>query len=176
MRRRVVGVMGSGREEHADLAVPLGRLVAALGAHLLTGGGAGCMRAVSAAFHAVQPRAGLCVGVVPGVERGGGVASPAGYPNEHVELVLRTHLPLSGTQGESALSRNHINVLSSDAIVALPGGAGTASEIALALRYGRPVLAYLGAAGTIDGERPRIPIASELQQVEDFLRAQLALA
>ena len=36
-------------------------------------------------------------------------------------------------------ARNTINVLTSDVIVACPGGAGTLSEIALALKHGKPV-------------------------------------
>jgi predicted Rossmann-fold nucleotide-binding protein len=37
-------------------------------------------------------------------------------------------------------ARNCINVLSSNVVVACPGGAGTISEIALALKSGRPVI------------------------------------
>jgi predicted Rossmann-fold nucleotide-binding protein len=37
-------------------------------------------------------------------------------------------------------ARNAINVLSSHVVVALPGGPGTVSEIALALKAGRPVV------------------------------------
>ena len=40
------------------------------------------------------------------------------------------------------MSRNHINVLSADAIVALPGGAGTVSEAQLAVRYRKPILLF----------------------------------
>ena len=36
--------------------------------------------------------------------------------------------------------RNIINVLSSDVVVACPGGAGTISEIALALKHGKTVI------------------------------------
>ncbi|MEW5802568.1 MAG: molybdenum cofactor carrier protein [bacterium] len=65
-----------------------------------------------------------------------------GYPNEWVEIPIITHLPLSGTQGKRALSRNHINVLTSRIIVALPGGPGTISEIELALEYRKPLLIF----------------------------------
>ena len=37
-------------------------------------------------------------------------------------------------------ARNLINVLSSDVVIACPGGAGTLSEVALALKNGRPVI------------------------------------
>ena len=132
--------MGSGTDSHEDLAAPLGRAVAENGWHLLTGGGAGTMTAASRAFTETPDRAGLCIGVVPGAEDGG--SSPGGYPNPWVEVVIRTHLPLSGAAGTGPDSRNHINVLSADAVVALPGSAGTWSEIELALRYGRPLALY----------------------------------
>jgi hypothetical protein len=38
-------------------------------------------------------------------------------------------------------ARNAINVLSSDVVIALPGGAGTLSEVALALKAGKTVVA-----------------------------------
>ena len=43
---------------------------------------------------------------------------------------MRTHLPSSGAAGTSALSRAHINVLSADVIVALPGGALASPPVA----------------------------------------------
>ena len=42
-RRMIVGVMGSGKERHAEWSVPLGALLGELGVHLLTGGGQGVM-------------------------------------------------------------------------------------------------------------------------------------
>jgi uncharacterized protein (TIGR00725 family) len=137
-----VGVMGSGTEEHDELARPIGELIAALGANLLTGGGAGVMTAVSRAY-VCRPRAtGACIGIIPCRSvRDRGTPKP-NYPNRFVELPIFTHLPLSGEEGTGDLSRNHINVLSSDVIVALPGGAGTESEIALARRYGTPMARF----------------------------------
>lgn len=64
----------------------------------------------------------------------GTVHPPPNYPNPHVELAIATHLPVSGKEGMSASSRNHINILTSDAVVALPGSHGTASEVQLATR------------------------------------------
>lgn len=161
-RLLVVGVMGSGVRAHAELAVPLGRGLAGMGVHLLTGGGGGVMAAVSRAFAEVEDRAGLVLGVLPAdgfqrtsrrAGRAGDAESepaqwepPPGYPNPWVEVAVRTHLDARGTAGDAASSRNHVNVLSSDVVVALPGGQGTASEVALALRYGRP-LVLLGDVG-----------------------------
>jgi uncharacterized protein (TIGR00725 family) len=158
--------MGSGTEAHEDVAVPIGRLLASRGTDLLTGGGAGVMAAVSRAFAETPGRTGHVVGILPGHP------PPAGYPNTWVEIAIRTHLPDRGAAGTSERSRNHVNVLSSDAIVALPGGAGTRSEIALARRYARPLVAY-GAAWAAVGLPPDVRLAASLDEVGAFLDAVL---
>lgn len=72
--------------------------------------------------------------------------APPGYPNPWVELAVRAHLPAGGAQGAAAGSRNHLNVLSADRLVALPGGEGNRSELELVRRYGCP-MALLGSDG-----------------------------
>ena len=168
-RRPVVGVMGSSSRGYEDLAEPLGRWLASLGVHLLTGGGVGTMEAVSRAFAAVHPREGLVVGVLP-ADLPDGIAVPrAGYPNPSVELAIFTHLPLSGISGTDARSRNHINILSSDVVIVLPGNEGTESEMTLAVRYGKPVVAYFGDH-EVDWRPPDgVPVARTLAEVESFL-------
>jgi uncharacterized protein (TIGR00725 family) len=173
-RLPVVGVLGSGDFEHAAKAEAVGRWLATQSVHLLTGAGKGVMEAVSRAFHAVPGRAGLVVGIVP---CGEAPQTPRpGYPNPFVELAILTHLPLSGTSGADPLSRNHINVLSSDVIIALPGGVGTASEVALALRYGRPVAAYVDARTDIPQLPQAVPMLGALAEVQDFVRRSLGKA
>ena len=173
MTRRlpVVGVMGSGERAHADKAEAIGRWLATLEVHLLTGAGEGVMEAVSRAFQAVPDRAGLVVGIAPcGDDR----ALPRpGYPNPFVELAILTHLPLSGVSGTDPLSRNHINVLSSNVLIALPGGSGTSSEAALAVRYGRPIVAFVDRRTDIPALPDEVPNASTLAEVKDFVRAAL---
>lgn len=173
-RRPIVGVMGSGSSEHADLAEPLGRWLAARGTHLLTGGGGGVMRSASRAFRAVEPREGVVLGILPGRAGPEGYAAFEGYPNEFVEIAIRTHLDRTGSEGTHELSRNHLNVLTADVVVALPGGAGTASEVELAVRYGKPVVLWLGERGAIEGLRPdlaaRLPAARTFEDLERLLR------
>ncbi len=174
MTRRlpVVGVLGSGDEEHADKAESLGRWLATLEVHLLTGAGKGVMEAVSRAFQAVPDRAGLVVGIVP---CGDDPAVPRrGYPNPFVELAILTHLPLSGASGTEPLSRNHINVLSSNVLIALPGGHGTSSEVALALRYRRPIAAFVDKRSDIPALPDAVPVLGTLAQVQDFVRRSLS--
>lgn len=142
--------MGSGKDEHPDLSEPTGRLVAVHGYHLLTGGGGGVMRSAARAFVAVPERRGLSIGIVRAdsdrhLHVTNGHREYSGRQvNDFVELPIVTHLPLSGDRGTDALSRNHINVLTSDLIVVLPGGAGTRSELELAVEYGKPLILFVG--------------------------------
>jgi len=166
-RRPVVGVMGSGTAAHEERALPLGRWLAGAGVHLLTGGGEGVMAAVSRAFHDSSGRAGAVLGVLPGDPDSG--RAPAGYPNPWVELAIRTHLPLSGARGTEPLSRNHLNVLCADVVVALPGGPGTASEVRLAQRYGRPIVAFVTSPREIPDLPGTVPLAATLDEVVAFV-------
>ncbi|UCF68069.1 MAG: molybdenum cofactor carrier protein [Acidobacteriota bacterium] len=173
MRRPIVGVMGSGSAGHADLAEPLGRFLAGAGCHLLTGGGEGVMASVSRAFHDVSPRPGLVLGVLPCRDRDPLCRPKSGYPNLWVEVPIRTHLPLSGADGLNARSRNHVNVLTADIVIALPGGAGTRSEIDLAIRYRRPLIAYLRRSDEIPGLPPEVEWTSSLERIRGFVESKL---
>jgi uncharacterized protein (TIGR00725 family) len=162
-RLPVIGVMGSGSERCEKWSVPLGRALAGLPVHLLCGGGGGVMEAVSESFASVERRAGLVIGVLPGeLGEGGEYKSRGGYPNRFVELALRTHLPLSGAEGESMASRNPINILSSDVVIVLPGGQGTASEARLAVKIGRPMI-------TLGERREGIAHAESVEEAVEFV-------
>ncbi|MDZ4654799.1 MAG: TIGR00725 family protein [Coriobacteriia bacterium] len=123
--RTIIGVMGSGRPlDGAALHVAhdLGARIAAEGWVLLTGGrAAGVMDAAS---QGARENGGLVVGVLPDEDATN--ASP------HLDIAILTGM------GDA---RNVVNVLSSDVVIALPGGAGTVSEVALALNAGRTVIA-----------------------------------
>jgi len=164
----VVGVLGSGRERHESLALPLGRMLGELGCHLLTGGGGGVMEAVAEGFVAVEGRKGVSIGVLPGRLARAECEAPEGYPNPFVELAIRTHLPARGTEGETLESRNYLNVLTAWALVFLPGGEGTAAEARLARRFGAPAIGLAGG-GVAQG----IPQADSVEEAERFLRAVL---
>jgi predicted Rossmann-fold nucleotide-binding protein len=165
--------MGSSTNAFEDLAAPLGRWLASIGVNLLTGGGVGTMESVSRAFAGVQPRVGVVIGVLP-ADLPDGIAVPRpGYPNPSVELAIFTHLPLSGITGTDPRSRNHINILSSDVVIVLPGNEGTESEVTLAVRYGKPVVAYFGDH-EVDWRPPKgVPIARTMAEVESFVRSAL---
>ena len=129
-RRPVVGVMGAGEgasDGDVRLAEELGERIAAEGWVLLTGGrDAGVMAAASRGAKRVAGS--LTIGILPSES---GPVAPA------VDVAVFTGM---------GNARNAINVLSSDVVVACGnGGPGTASEIALALKCGKPVV-LLGAA------------------------------
>ncbi|MGI5845337.1 MAG: molybdenum cofactor carrier protein [Candidatus Xenobium sp.] len=153
MGRIIVGVMGSGTRGYPELAGCVGRAVARLGCHLLTGGGGGVMEEVSRAFCQAPGRQGVCLGILKGrvetsIEGGRVVLSHlTDRPNPWVEVPIHTHLPLSGLQGREPGSRNHLNVLSSNIMVALPGGEGTRSEVTLRIDHGLGLLLFLGGHG-----------------------------
>ncbi|MFZ1865462.1 MAG: hypothetical protein WAU39_14665 [Polyangiales bacterium] len=174
-RLPIVGVMGSGSSWDERRCAELGRWLAAEGVHLLTGGGDGVMGAVSRAFFEEGNRRGLVLAVLPADDAGSG-DPPDGYPNPWVEIPIRTHLHLSGAQGTASASRNHINVLSADVVVALPGSWGTRSEVELALRYQKPVVAYLQDRSEIPQLPRTVPVLASLEQVQAFVRRALGRA
>lgn len=145
-RRNLIGVIGSGNDPLHSLSFPLGQWLAENGLDLINGGGQGVMAETAKAFTSVSHRKGMVVGILPASaiydnpEDRIEYSAPPGYPNSYTEMVIRTHLPFVGEQGNVFGSRNHIIVLSADYIFALPGSSGTQSEIELALEYGKPLV------------------------------------
>ena len=117
-----IGVAGASRPAPGLLeqAEVLGRRLAEAGAVVVCGGGPGVMEAVC---RGARSAGGTTVGLLPGLDRGDA--------NPH----LSVSVPTGMGQG-----RNLLLVRSSDAVVAVGGGFGTLSEIALALRTGVPVV------------------------------------
>jgi len=145
------------------------------------------MTAVSKSFYETPHRRGLVIGILPCDEsleesRDGGPKPKDGYPNPWVEIPVLTHLPLSGERalgsecGADSMSRNPINVLSSDVIVALPGDEGTLDEVRLAVRYQRPVIAFIESDRELPGLPASVPISSTLEGVRTFVTTQLGLS
>ena len=168
--RQTIAVIGSGHDEHRESASEIGRLLASLAVNLLTGGGRGVMMSVARAYTESPRSSGISIGIIPCISIDNRARPKQGYPNEFVELPIFTHLPYSGSRGKDDLSRNHINVLSCLAVVALPGGKGTAAEVELALQYGRPVIAYACS----DAMPEQVERAERIEEVEKFLRRKIA--
>jgi uncharacterized protein (TIGR00725 family) len=121
-----VAVVGSSAADpgEMELAWGVGVALADAGAVVLCGGRRGVMEAVC---RGVAEAGGLCIGVLPG--------SDAREANPWVGVSLPTGL------GEA---RNAVLVTAAEAVIAVGGGWGTLSEIALALKAGRSVT-HLGA-------------------------------
>jgi uncharacterized protein (TIGR00725 family) len=173
LSKQTVGVVGSGSEEHEDHARAVGEVLADLGVNLLTGGGRGVMTAVSRAFTQRRRGRGICIGIIPCAGETDRATPKPGYPNEFVELAIYTHLPYSGPDGTHDLSRNHINILSCVAVIALPGELGTAAEVSLAIRYGRPVIAFARDPGLVRHFPPSVRRVASIDDVREFLRAHI---
>ena len=122
-KHMIIGVMGGGQVKQADAddAFRLGRLIAQHGWVFLNGGrNCGIMEASA---RGAKQAGGLTIGILPDEDTAG--ASDA------------IDIPIVTGMGSA---RNAINVLSSDIVVACSGGAGTLSEIALALKAGKTVV------------------------------------
>ena len=135
-----VAVVGTGDVE-LPAAEEVGRLLGVRGVVVVTGGLGGVM---AAACRGASSVGGVSVGLLPGLD--------ASAANEWVTVALPTGL------GEL---RNGLVVRAADAVVAVGGGYGTLSEIALALRAGKPV----AGIGTW-----------EIEGVRAFLDAESAVA
>ncbi len=119
----VLAVFGASDASNEECAVAerVGAAAARAGWVLLTGGGSGVMEAAS---RGAVEAGGFTVGILPTAGPGGG------YPNDWVRLPIYTG---------SGSARNAFNVLSANLCIAVGGGPGTLSEIALALKSGTPV-------------------------------------
>lgn len=104
-----------------EWAEEIGLELARAGATVVTGGLGGVMEAASRGARSVG---GVTIGILPGAD--------ASEANEFVSIPIATGL---------GVVRNLVVVTSADAVVAVGGRHGTLSEIGLALRMGRHVVA-----------------------------------
>jgi uncharacterized protein (TIGR00725 family) len=135
-------------------AEEVGAAVAAAGCGLVCGGLGGVMEA---ACRGARSRGGLTLGLLPGLDREDA--------NGWVLVAVATGL------GEA---RNALVVRAADAVIAVGGGWGTLSEIALALKTGVPVVGLatwepaIGgtpAEGIVRADGPREAVDAALSQI-----------
>ena len=122
LKNKRIGIIGSGivNKEIYELAYKVGKLLAEKGAIIYTGGLGGVMEAASkGAFEA----GGITVGILPGYK--------AEDANPYVKILVLTDM---------GHARNVILIRSVEMVVAIAGGYGTLSEIALALKMWKPVI------------------------------------
>ncbi|GIU98951.1 MAG: TIGR00725 family protein [Actinomycetota bacterium] len=147
----VVGPSAATPAEH-QLGEEVGRLIAEAGAVLVCGGLGGLMEAAASGC---AKAGGRSVGILPGESRRGA--------NPYLTVAVATGM------GEA---RNAIVVRSADAVIAVSGEFGTLSEIALALKMGKPVVG-LGTWELAKGGRPVeaiVRVASPEEAVSTALR------
>ena len=134
-----IGVIGEGvcSKRTAALARRVGAAIARAGARLLSGGRGGVMEAAS---RGAAEAGGLVVGILPGFRRRDA--------NRWVTVPIVTGMDQA---------RNVILVRSCDALIAVGGMYGTLSEIALAIKLGKPVVG-LGTWRLRQPEGRRVPI------------------
>ena len=112
---------GDATAEERATAEEVGRLLAEAGAVVVTGGCSGVMEAAS---KGAQEAGGTTLGILPSADRADA--------NAWVSVAVPTGM------GEA---RNALVVRAADALVAVGGAWGTLSEIALARKTGKPVVA-----------------------------------
>jgi uncharacterized protein (TIGR00725 family) len=134
MKHTIIAVIGTaeGSTEELKAAEELGNLIAKKGWTLITGGLGGVMEAAS---RGASKAGGTVVGIIPQGE------TKAANPY--------VHIPIATNMGHA---RNPIIVHSADAIVAVGGGYGTLSEIAIALKLGKPLFTI--GSWDIKGTKP----------------------
>ncbi|MEN2995101.1 MAG: TIGR00725 family protein [Thermodesulfovibrio sp.] len=119
---KIIGVIGAGEAEKEllDLAEEVGRLLAKEKVIVVTGGLGGVMEA---ACKGAYYEGGITLGILP--------TDKKEDANPYVKIPIPTGM------GEM---RNSLIVRASDALIAIGGGYGTLSEIALALKTGKKVV------------------------------------
>jgi len=118
----IISVIGAGSCDKKTyvIAEDVGRLVAQSNSILITGGLGGVMEAAS---KGAKEAGGTVVGILPGFSNKDA--------NAYVTVPVTTGL---------SHARNVIVVRSADAVIAVAGEYGTLSEIAIALKLGKPVI------------------------------------
>jgi len=144
MPHRLIAIIGQATPDEAleQLAREAGRLLAAAGVSLITGGLGGVMAAASEGFKQCPTRAGVVIGILP--------SSCPSDANPHVDIALATGI------GEA---RNAIIASAADAFIAIGRGYGTLSEIGLAMKLGKKVVAL--RSWPIDDRVPCVESAAQ---------------
>ena len=163
-RAAIVGIMGPGEgASPADLeaAFALGTLIGQQGWVLLTGGrNQGVMEEAS---RGARSEDGLTLGILPGTDH-----------NQSSTSVL---IPVLTGMGSA---RNNINVLSCDVVVAIgfAMGAGTASEVALAIKARKPLLLVTNDPTTraFFERHPGVHHVTTSDEAEELLTTMVAAA
>lgn len=143
--------------DEEEYAYQIGKMIALEGWVLLNGGKASGV--MNASARGARENGGITVGILP--------ADNDSFVSSYIDIPIITGM---------GLARNVINILSSDIVIALPGRAGTISEIALALNHGKQVILFRFEVGSwikyyIDENQ--VFITNEVEQVRQLLKEKL---
>jgi hypothetical protein len=150
----MIAVIGSSEEDAVlnGFAEEAGRLIAESGATLVNGGKGGVM---AASAKGARSAGGRVVGLLPGIDNK--------EANEFTDIVIPTGL------GEG---RNLLIVRAASVVIAIGGGYGTLSEVAFALKLGRPVVGL--GTWEVSEEITEVVSASEaVKKAVEFLSTQV---
>lgn len=172
-KKPIIGVMGSHESEWEELAEPVGALIADMGYHLLTGAGAGVMTSVARGFVAVEDRDGLSIGIIPTVDYEGQFLPRDRYPNPHIELPIVTPLDVKAQNDTTPYSRNYVNIMTSNAVIILPGAHGTRNEASLSIQFKKPMI-YFGPKEEFEKFPENRTRVDSIDEVREFLEQVMA--
>ncbi len=146
----IVGVIGGRRcsAKVERLAHKLGLELSKVVGLLVSGGLGGVMNAVCQGF---KQGKGTTIGILPGYNKEDA--------NPFVDIVIPSGL---------GLARNVLVVKSADVVIALPGEAGTLSEIAYCLQFGIPVISL--ASWQIPGVIKVATVAQAIKKTKAILK------
>ncbi|MFC1754617.1 TIGR00725 family protein [Thermoproteota archaeon] len=122
----VIGSAEAVSQEIEQMAEEIGQGIAKNGAVLISGGRGGVMKA---SCRGAKKEKGLVIGIMP---------KNRNQANQYVDITIVTGM------GDA---RNVLTVNSADAIISICGGAGTLSEIALALKADKKVISLKLSGG-----------------------------
>ena len=147
--KKIIGVIGGHacNKEVECLAHNLGKKLARVVDILVCGGLSGVMEAVCSGFKA---GGGITIGILPSYDKKDA--------NSFIDIAIPSGL---------GLARNVLVVKTSDIVIALPGKAGTLSEIAYCLQFGIPVISL--KSWDIPGVIKTKSIDSTLKKVKEIL-------
>jgi uncharacterized protein (TIGR00725 family) len=172
-RLPIIGVMGSHLRSYEELAVPVGRLIAEHGYHLLTGAGGGVMSAVSKAFVEYPHRDGMNIGIIPTRENEGKLGLTDEHPNPYVEIPIWTPLDVKALSDSVPYSRNYVNIMTSDAVIVLPGDHGTQNEVSLGIMFSKPMILF-GPEAEFARFPDKTTRVETIEEVREFLESTLS--
>jgi uncharacterized protein (TIGR00725 family) len=150
MQTKIVSVIG-GHECDAkveQIALELGKKLSEVVNYLCCGGLSGVMLAACKGFKAGK---GTTIGILPTYSKKDA--------NNYVDLAMPTGL---------GLARNVLVVKAADVVIALPGKAGTLSEIAYCLQFNIPVISL--GSWDIDGAIKVRSVDEAVKKVKELLR------